>query len=120
MATLVIPISKVDDTDAGQYAATTVAEDTIDLPGGLYKIAAVGQPLTWKIGTNAVTNATGSYLAAGDQELVRIPAPVSPATDIPLRFIRAADAVADGQINVVPVELFQVPGVDSRPYLTPA
>lgn len=119
MTTLVIPISKVDDTDEGEYIATTAAEDTKALAGGLYKIAAVGQPLTWKIGDNALVNTKGSYLAAGDQELIRVKNPVDPATTRSLRFMRAADAVADGQINIVVVELYDVPGEDARPYSTP-
>jgi hypothetical protein len=116
---LVIPITKADDVDEGQYAATTVAEDTVALPGGLYKIAAVAVPLSWKVGDNALVATKGSYLAAGDQELVRVAAPEDPATTRTLRFIRAPDATTDGQINIVPVELYKVAGVDARAYELP-
>lgn len=119
MTTLVVPVSKADDVDEGQYAAVSAAEGTVALAGGLYKIAAVGTSLTWKVGDVALVATKGSYLAPGDQELVRIEAPVDPATTRTLRFIRAADATVDGQINIVPVELFDVPGVDARPYLVP-
>jgi hypothetical protein len=119
MAQLVIPISKVDDVDLGQDAAVTAVEDTVALAGGLYKIAAVGTPLKWRIGDTALPATEGSYLAAGDQELVRVPAPVDPATTRDLRFIRAPDALADGIINIVPVELYKVPGVDAREYEEP-
>ena len=120
MTTLVLPVTKCDATDGGVVDAVTAVEDTIALAGGLYKIAAMGQPLLWRIGATAVTASVGSYLAAGDQEVIYIPPPVSPATDIPLRFILAADATGDGEINVVVVNLLEVPGNEPRNYYTPA
>jgi hypothetical protein len=119
MTTMIIPIAIVDDVDEGQDAATTAVEDTVSLPGGLYKIAAMGAPLKWKIGDVALVATKGSYLAPGDQELVRIPAPVDPATTRELRFILAPDATADGFINIVTANLYDVPGVAAAPYETP-
>jgi hypothetical protein len=119
MTTLTLPITKVDDTDVGEVAAVTAVAALVALPGGLYKIAAMGQPLLWKIGAVDPTVATGSYLGADDQELIRIPSPIDPATDVDLRFILAANSTADGEINIAVVELYDVPGIDARPYSTP-
>lgn len=119
MTKLIVPIAIVDDVDEGQIQTTTVADDFVALPGGLYKIAAMAEPLLWKIGDNVIDATKGSYLAPGGQELVRIPAPVDPETTRNLRFIRAPDAVGDGQINIVTANLYEVPGVAAVPYETP-
>lgn len=112
MPTLVIPVSKVDDTDPGQVVAVTAVEATVALAGGYYKLAAMGTSLLWKLGANAVTALTGSYLADGDQETIKVP-----SGGDTLRFIRSTNSTADGEVNVVVVNLFEVPGVDARPYL---
>jgi hypothetical protein len=117
MTTLVLPITKADNDDPGQVVAVTAVEDTVLLAGGLYKIAAMGQPLLWKVGTDPVTAAVGSYLGADDQELIRIP---PTTTTIPLRFILAANSTADGEINIAVANLYNMPGVDARPYSIPA
>ena len=113
MATLIIPVAKADDTDVGIVAAVTAAQATQALVGGAYKIAAMGTNLLWKLGANAVDATKGSYLADGDQEVIFVP-----AGGDTLRFIRSANTTVDGEINIVPVQLFDVPGRDARPYLT--
>lgn len=107
LSKLILPVVKCDADDAGVVAATTAAAGTTNLAPGLYKIAAMGSPLLWRTGATPVTNATGSYLAAGDQELIRIPG--TPATDtVDLTYILSADASGDGQINIVKVYLYDV------------
>lgn len=109
---LSLPVTKVDDTDPGTVAAVTAAEGTIAIAtGGLYKIAAMGTSLLWKIGAVGVTAATGSYLADGDQELILIP-----EGGDTLRFIRSANATVNGEINLVVANLFKIPGVEPRNY----
>lgn len=98
-----------DNTDTGVATAVTAVVASVTLAGGLYKIAAMGTPLLWKLGSTNVTNATGSYLAAGDQEVIYVA-----ADNTKLSFIRSADATADGQINYVPVAIWEFPGGDLR------
>lgn len=116
MTTLIVPVTKADDTDPGQDLAVTAAANTVVLAAGFYKIAAVGTSLKWKLGTTtAVTASNGSYLADGDQELVQIPESAT-ADDRTLAAIRSTNSVADGSLNIVPVLLFEVPGRDARNY----
>lgn len=121
MATkLTIPFSVADDTDVGAVvAASTAAEATSNLAPGIYKIAAMGQPLLWKIGAVAVTNVTGSYLAAGDQEIIKVPG-IPGGAAVALRFINSADASGDGSINIVKIRLYEIPAAYPENYTTPA
>ena len=116
MSTLVLPISKVDDTDPGvDVAVTAVAEETTVLPAGMYKFAAVGTSLKWKLGTSTtITAAIGSYLANGDQEIIVVPDDV--ADERTVGVIRSTNSVADGSLNIVIANLFTAPGVDPREY----
>lgn len=98
-----------DNTDVGAVTAVTAVVASVTLAGGLYKIAAMGTPLLWKLGSTNVTAATGSYLAAGDQEVIYVA-----ADNTKLSFIRSADATADGQINYVPVAILEFPNGDLR------
>lgn len=112
MSKLVIPVAKVDDDDVGQVSSVTGTEGTIAIAtGGHYKIAAMGQPLLWKLGSTAVTITSGSYLAAGDQENIYVP----DGGDT-LRFILSSDSGGDGEINLVVTNIREIPGVDPRQY----
>lgn len=100
------------NTDPGLVSAVTAAAGFVAaLPRGLYKIAAMDVDLLWKLGPADVTAATGSFLAAGDQEVI-----VVKEQTLRLSWIRAAAATDDGEINIVPVEIFDVPGQDLRQY----
>ena len=104
---LTLPITKVDDTDPGTVEAVTGTEDSVALNPGTYKIAAMGQPLLWKKGSDPVTAAIGSYLGAEDQEVIVIEG--TPGTDTEtLRWILADNASGDGEINIVKVRFFDV------------
>lgn len=112
MARVRLPITKCDDVDLGDVVAVTAAAATFAITAaGYYKIAAMGTPLLWKLGAVAVTATTGSYLAAGDQEVIWVPAPQD------LNFIRSTDATADGEINIVVANFITTPGMDPREYL---
>lgn len=112
MTKLVLPVAKVDDTDPGQVASVTTSEGTLAIAkGGHYKIAAMGTNLLWKLGDNAVTVTSGSYLKDGDQENIYVPDGGGT-----LRFIRSTDSTADGEINLVVTNVREIPGVDPREY----
>lgn len=91
-----IPISLVDNTNPGTVVPTTAVVDDVTLAYGWYKIAAMGEPLLWKLGSTDVTVVTGSYLAAGDQELISVL-----ADNTKLSFILSSEAAGDGEINIV-------------------
>jgi acyl CoA:acetate/3-ketoacid CoA transferase beta subunit len=95
---LMLPITVANDADPGAVVDVTAVVDDVSLDLGYYKIAAMGQPLLWKIGDDDVTTTTGSYLAAGDQEVIRIPADTTK-----LSYISATDASGAGQLNIVRV-----------------
>lgn len=115
MSKLVLPVAKVDDTDPGQVASVTAVEGTIAIAtGGHYKIAAMGTNLLWKLGTNAVTVTSGSYLKDGDQENIFVP-----DGGETLRFIRSTDSTGDGEINLVVTNIREIAGVDPRKYEVP-
>jgi hypothetical protein len=97
------------NADPGVTDTVTAVVDSVVLNGGLYKIAAQGSPLNWKLGSTDVTATTGAYLAAGDQEVIYVS-----ADNTKLSWIRASDATADGYINYVPVLLMELPGGDLR------
>lgn len=97
--------------DAGSVSAVTAAAGSTTLAKGLYKIAAMDADLLWRLGATDVTNVTGSFLAAGDQEIL-----VIEADDTKLSWIRTASASDDGSINIVPVKAVQLPGGDLRNY----
>jgi len=104
---LVLPFSLVDDTETGDVYAVTAAAASQTLDPGIYKIAAMGSPLLWKLGPTDVTTATGSYLAAGDQELIKVPG--VPGTDtVDISYILSSDASGDGEINIVLVNLYEI------------
>jgi len=92
---------------AGASDETTVP-DSIPLPIGMWKIAAMGQPVLWRLGSTAITVGEGSFLGASDQEIIFIPANAS------LRYIVSAQGTANGEINVVPVEIREFPNGDLR------
>lgn len=115
MAKLTLPVAKVDDTDNGQDLAVTAAANTVVLAAGLYKIAAVGTSLKWKLGTGTtITADIGSYLADGDQELIRVLD--GDAASRTLGAIRSNNSTADGELNIAVANLFEVPGVEPRNY----
>jgi hypothetical protein len=91
-----VPISLVDDANPGVVIPTTAVVDDVTLDYGWYKIAAMGEPLLWKLGPTDVTVTTGSYLAAGDQELISVL-----ADGTKFSFILSSEAAADGEINIV-------------------
>lgn len=105
---MTLPVTKVDDADPGLDVAATAAEATTALAAGMYKLAAIGAPVKWKLGAVAVTQATGSYLADGDQEVIRVRAADT------LRVIRAANATADGSVNVTVANLYEIDTEDPR------
>lgn len=96
------------NTDPGAVTACTAAATTQSIAKGIYKLAAMGSDLLWKLGSVAVTTTTGAYLAAGDQEVIHV------LTATSISFIRTAAATADGNINIVPIELFDTPTGDYR------
>lgn len=105
-----LPIPKADDDDPGVSVTTTAVEDATTILGiGYYLLAAEGQPLRWKEGAIAVTATTGSFLAAGDQTLVRITAAATP-----LRLIRSGTATADGVAVVNPAVFVEISSEDPR------
>ena len=112
MSRLTIPITKVDDDDRGEDIATSPVEATLTLVTGAYKIAAQGTSIKWKLGAVAVTASTGSYLADGDQEIIRIP--VGDANARTLRVIRSPNSVVDGEVNVTVANLYLIPTQDPR------
>lgn len=97
------------NADPGVTDTATAVVDSVTLNAGLYKIAAQGTPVNWKMGSTDVTAATGSYLAAGDQEVIYVI-----ADNTKLSWIRSSDATADGYFNYVPVMLVDLPGGDLR------
>ncbi len=110
MTKLVLPFAIVDETNLGVVdACGAVVGSQPALEPGIYKIAAMGEPLLWKIGATDVTVSTGSYLAAGDQEVIKVPG--IPGTDtVKLSYIQSADGSGtDGEINIVLIHLFEVP-----------
>lgn len=107
-----IPIAQVTAADPGQDIVVTVANATLALAAGYYKIAAEGAPMRWKLGAVAVTNTTGSFLGQNDQEVIEIPAQTPPATTV-LNVIRSNSATADGRLNVVSVRFATPYGRDS-------
>lgn len=113
MARIVLPVTKCDATaaNAGVIATVTSTANTTALDKGWYKIAALNGDLLWRIGATNVTQSTGSFLAEGDQELIEI---LADATNI--SYIYPAHEAADGQINIVPIVIREVPGEDGRNY----
>jgi hypothetical protein len=111
MAKLTIPIARSDITNPGIDLTTNLSVGVVTLSAGLYKIAAMGTSLKWRLGLSAVTASIGSYLADGDQELVRVP-----EDDTPLNTIRSPNATADGALNIVVANIFEIPGVDPANY----
>lgn len=99
------------DTDTGTVSACTAAAASATLAAGVYKVAAMGTPMLWKLGPTNVTTSTGSYLASGDQEVIYVE-----VDNTKLSWIRSPDATADGNINYVPVQLVDLPGRDYRKY----
>jgi hypothetical protein len=93
-----IPVTKCDDTDPGDFlpALGSASVSTATLDHGFYKIAAAGQGLLWKTGLTPVGASIGSYLAAGDQEVIEV---VSDNTL--LTWMLEPSASADGNINIV-------------------
>jgi hypothetical protein len=111
MATLINFFTQSSDDQPGVVEPVTAAADSMNLARGTWKIAAMGTDLLWKLGDDDVTTGTGSFLAAGDQEVVLV-------TDVSVKlsWIRASLAADDGEINVVPVIIFDVPGQDLANY----
>jgi hypothetical protein len=103
---LSLPFSVVTATKPGAVVACTAVADNVALSPGFYKIAAMGQPLLWKLADAAVVT-EGSYLAPGDQEIIKVPGdPGGPTVN--LDFISSLEASADGEINIVEVEFYAV------------
>lgn len=104
-----IPVTLSDNANPGSfspsYSAASVSAVTLGV--GYYKIAAASEDVLWKKGSTAVTDTTGSFLAAGDQEVILVE-----DADTVLTWIRSPDASGDGKFNVVPVEFMEVPGRD--------
>jgi len=119
MATLVNFFTISSNADPGVVLPTTAIPAApatpgfVDLPKGAFKIAAMSSGLLWKLGSASVTVATGSYLAAGDQEVII----VTDAAGARLWFGLPTLETTDGEINIVPVQVFQIPGRDFRKYL---
>lgn len=111
MAKLISPYTISSNADPGVVAAVSATPASTTLPSGLYKIGAMSVDLLWKLGSVNVSNSTGSFLAAGDQEVILI---LTGSTK--LSYVRTAGATADGQINIVPVQIYEVPGRDLRNY----
>lgn len=113
MAKLTIPFTKCDAVAANAGTIDTVSSvvGTRSLDKGLYKIAAINVDLLWRLGATNVTQSTGSFLAANDQEIIEV---LTDATNI--SFIYAAHETANGQINIVPVVIREIPGEDLRNY----
>lgn len=111
MPKLILPFTISSNSDAGTVTAVTSAVGSTTLAKGLYKIAAVNVDFLWKLGSTNVSVSTGAYLASGDQEVIRVD-----ADSTKLSWIRATHASADGQINIVPVEIYEIPGQDYRNY----
>jgi hypothetical protein len=99
------------NADPGVVDTVTAVVASATLNAGVYKIAAMGTPIMWKLGSTDVTTTTGSYLAAGDQEVIFIE-----ADSTKLSWIRSSDATADGYINYVPIQIVEIPGRDYRNY----
>lgn len=115
MAKLTIPVTVCDDSEAGVWDDTEESTvNTTALSNGVYKIAAVGQPLIWRTVSDPAADTSGSYLAAGDQELILISAADGATVD--LNYLRSSDADGDGLINIVPVILLEIPGIDPANY----
>ncbi len=99
-----MPFTQSSDADAGSVTAVTGVAASIALATkGLYKIAAMGQPILWKLGAAAVTQATGSYLAAGDQEVIIADGATT------LSVILSPEQALAGKVNVVPVQIRDLP-----------
>jgi len=113
MTKLVIPVVKCDDADNGGVVPVTALETVVSLQGGFYKIASMGTSLLWKLGAVSVDVTTGSYLPDGSQETILVP-----AGGADLRAIRSNNSTTDGELNIVVVNLFEVPGVEPRAYLS--
>ena len=107
----VLPFTISSDADPGTCIATTAAVASVTLAKGVYKIAAVRTDMQWKLGPTNVTVNTGAFLGAGDQEVIRVG-----AAGTKLSFIRQDYATNDGKINIVPIEIYELPGQDYRNY----
>lgn len=114
MTSLTIPVAVCDDNESGDWDDTEASVNSTLLANGVYKIAAVGQPLVWRLVDDPTVDAAGSYLAAGDQELIRVSA-ASGAT-VALKYIKSSDADDDGLINIVPINLLNMPGINPGNY----
>jgi hypothetical protein len=110
MTKLVAPFPKANASVPGVVATVlaTIGLYTFSAPG-IYKIAAMGTNLMQRMST--VTTVTGDYLAASDQELIKVN-----ATFDVLNWVRALDSSDDGYINIVPIEIFEIPGQDPSQY----
>lgn len=107
-----IPVTKCDADDPGQDIPVTAAGASVSLPSGLYKLAAIGGDLRWRLGAS-VTSTTGSFLGAKDQELVHVPGFRGSAQT--LYIVKDPDG-DDGRANIVPVVVFEIPEHDARNY----
>lgn len=104
-----IPVPLCDESNPGTQLVVTAAAATTMLAHGFYLIAAEDQPLKWKLGATAVTPATGSFLAAGDQVVIEVPADATT-----LSVIRAASAAADGVMALNPAVFKEIATQDPR------
>lgn len=107
MTKLILPFTVANETETGDVYAVTAVVASQTLQPGIYKIAAMGTPLLWKLGATDVTVTTGSYLAAGDQELIKVPG--VPGTDtVKISYIASSDSSGDGEINIAYCHLYEV------------
>lgn len=114
----IIPFTKCDDADLGVDQVTTAVVSTIVLlKGGMYKIAAYGPAgfvgLKWRLGLIALTDAEGSFLANGDQEVIYVDSNAD-ADNVNLQLIRADGSTDDGTTNLVVANIINVPTQDPR------
>lgn len=118
MTKKIIPFTKCDDADLGGDQVTGAVVATIVLlKGGMYKIAAYGPAgfvgIKWRLGLTALTDAEGSFLANGDQEVLYVDTNAD-ADNVNLQVIRVAGSTQDGTTNVVPSVIIDVPTQDPR------
>lgn len=111
MTKLVIPITQSDNANPGQVLDVTDVVDDVTLNYGYYKIAAMTVGLLWKKGSADVTVTTGSFLGANDQEVIFIE-----ADNTKLSYIRDPGATENGRINIIFVNITEIPGIVPQNY----
>lgn len=98
-----IPVANINNANPGTVGSSTTAAQTITLAVGNYKVAALEQPIQWKLGSTPVTATTGSLLAPGDQEVFTVD-----ADNTLLTWIRTVDSTADGRFGLNPIQFIEI------------